>query len=168
MCPTMKHCDVVANPLVSYRVLNRIAVPRINYSYSSMQSSRFLFSSGIQRNADVVALSLPRVAQNCCVSQITMATGRWWLLLLLSLLMLMESLAVPETDPPGYGMSTTKPPRKHPNTTYTIITEICFLKIFKSIFFTKGRPYNRHINDVYHRRWSHEGLQVRTLTIIWL
>jgi len=37
--------------------------------------------------------------------------------------MMMEIVAAaPETDPPGYGISTAKPLRKHPNTTYTIIT----------------------------------------------
>ena len=80
MCPAMQYCDVIANTNLACALPYRRAIDqlsrmifvciRIHSGSGDMQSSRFLFSSGIQCNADVVALSLPQVSKTdvCCRS----------------------------------------------------------------------------------------------------
>ena len=77
MCPAMQYCDVIANTNLACALPYRRAIDqlsrmifvciRIPSGSDDMQSSRFLFSPGIQCNADVVALSLPRASKLMCV-----------------------------------------------------------------------------------------------------
>jgi len=86
----------------------------------------FLFSSAVHCYAAWFRCSsLPHVVRSV-VCSVTMATGRW--LLLLPLLMEIV-MAIGETDPPNYGST-----GKHPNITITVITEMCFLKVQISFY----------------------------------
>ena len=78
-----------------------------------------------------------------------MARGLW-LLLLMPFLVEMAT-ATYETDPPQYPKNN----RKHPNTTYTMITEMCFLKVytaFQIIGHAKGRICQAHQCALVHRK----------------